>query len=105
MPPFREVFVPCPVPWLSVGADRYVDALPAGGAGYRTADLVGSQEPARGQPGGAAGHVHASRDALRFLVRPAQHASPGSADHIRAASPVLCDVAADSLPGWGRVGR
>src|SRR5215813_9386130 len=105
MPPFCEVLVLCAVPWLSVGADRHIDALPAGGAEHWTADLVGSPEPARSQPGDAAGHVHASRDALRLLVRLTQHASPGPAGHICAASPVLRDVAADSLPGWGRVGR
>src|SRR5262249_40058360 len=95
----------CAVPWLSVGTDRHVDALLAGGAGHRTADLVGSPEPARSQPGDAAGHVHASRDALRLLIRLAQYASPSPASYVRAAGPVLRGVAADGLPSWGGVGR
>src|SRR5262245_23772256 len=105
MPPLGEVLVPCSVPRLSVGADWHVDALSAGGTRHRTADLVGGQESARSQPGGAAGHIYASRDALRLLVRPAQPASPSPADHVRATSSLLRDVAADGLPGWGRVGR
>ena len=52
-----QVPVPRAVAWLAVGADRRVDALPAGGAGHRPADLVGGQEPVPGQPGRAAGHV------------------------------------------------
>src|SRR5262245_64686915 len=104
MPPGREVLVSCTVSWVSVGTDRHIDALPAGGTEHRTTDLVGSQEPAHSQPGSTTGDVYASRDALRLLVRPAQHASHSPADHVRAASPVLRDVVTDSLPGLGRVG-
>ena len=69
-----QVPVPRSVPRIGLGADRGIDAVPAGGARHRPVDFVGGQEPVRGQPGDAAGHVPAGDDALGLPVRPAQHA-------------------------------
>ena len=59
--PRRQVPVPRAVPRLAAGAGRRVDALPAGGAGHRAADLVGGQEPVRRQPAHDAGRPSCRR--------------------------------------------
>ena len=68
-------------------------------------DLLGHQEPVRGQPDHAAGHLPAGVHALGVPVRPAEHAGRGPRDHDHPAGPLLRRRPADGFPGRRRLGR
>jgi hypothetical protein len=65
-----------PLRGSTVGAARRLDAVRAGRARHRPADLLLGQESAGRQPAHHAGDFHAGLHAVGLSVRPAQHARP-----------------------------
>ncbi len=100
----RQVPVPRSDPRLDLDFGRRVDALSAGGAGDRAADLVACQEPVRLQHGDIAGHVSSRAVSLRLPVRPAQYAGRDPRHQLRASRPLLRRTPSDRVPRGRRLG-
>ncbi len=92
-----EVPVPRAAARLVVGAVRRLDAVRAGRARHRAADLLLGQESVRRQPAHDARHLHAGVHAVGISVRPAQHAGRGAPDHLCAAGALLRGAAAERV--------